>query len=169
MTGTKTSISDAAHRWVGEFNAFPYSMIETLMRADPDSWHEVTKPSRGDRVYVFDLPRGSEHEGEIISGHGKFRIRMDDGTELRVDENGLEILFDEALPMWGTIWQFGDSCDTYWIENEDGVRKLSECGFRIYEHDEWGYFFGIDGCGYDFYEAHWIPLYKARGLQWHKN
>ena len=22
--------------------------------------------------------------------------------------------------------------------------------------------------GYDFYENHWIPLYKARGLQWHE-
>ena len=31
-----------------------------------------------------------------------------------------------------------------------------------------GYFFGIDGAGYSFYEEHWIPLYKARGLQWHK-
>ena len=26
----------------------------------------------------------------------------------------------------------------------------------------------IDGAGYDFYESHWIPLYKARGLQWHE-
>lgn len=27
---------------------------------------------------------------------------------------------------------------------------------------------GIDGAGYDFYEAHWIPLYEARGLHWHE-
>lgn len=26
---------------------------------------------------------------------------------------------------------------------------------------------GIDGAGYNFYEAHWLPLYNARGLQWH--
>ena len=37
----------------------------------------------------------------------------------------------------------------------------------MYESGEFGYFFGIDGAGYDFYECHWIPLYKARGLQWH--
>ena len=30
-----------------------------------------------------------------------------------------------------------------------------------------GYIFGIDGAGYDFYEDHWIPLYKERGIQWH--
>ena len=25
----------------------------------------------------------------------------------------------------------------------------------------------MDGCGYDFYLEHWVPLYKARGLKWH--
>ena len=49
----------------------------------------------------------------------------------------------------------------------DGIRVMSDCGFRIYQHEEWGYFFGIDGAGYDFYSEHWIPLYKSRGLQWH--
>ena len=49
----------------------------------------------------------------------------------------------------------------------DGIQVMSECGFRIYESDEWGYFFGIDGAGYDFYSEHWIPLYRKRGLQWH--
>ena len=44
---------------------------------------------------------------------------------------------------------------------------MSECGFRIYENDEIGYFFGIDKAGYDFYESHWVPLYKKRGLLWH--
>lgn len=53
------------------------------------------------------------------------------------------------------------------MDELDGIKKMSECGFRIYEHDEWGYFFGIDGCGYSFYDEHWIPLYKKRGLQWH--
>ena len=44
---------------------------------------------------------------------------------------------------------------------------MSDCGFRVYQHEEWGFFFGIDGAGYDFYSEHWIPLYKRRGLQWH--
>jgi hypothetical protein len=68
--------------------------------------------------------------------------------------------------MWGTIWQFGDNCDDFWLYADDGIRKMSECGFRVYVHEEWGFFFGIDGAGYDFYESHWIPLYKARGLKW---
>ena len=73
---------------------------------------------------------------------------------------------DDVLPMWGTMWSFGDSCDDWWLEKGDGIQKMSECGFRIYYHEEWGWFFGIDGAGYDFYSEHWIPLYKARGLKW---
>ena len=44
---------------------------------------------------------------------------------------------------------------------------MSKCGFRIYKSYEFGCFFGIDGMGYDFYDEHWLPLYEARGLQWH--
>lgn len=65
------------------------------------------------------------------------------------------------------MWSYGDSVDDWWLEECDGIQAMSECGFRIYEHEEFGYFFGIDGMGYDFYEAHWLPLYNKRGLQWH--
>lgn len=74
---------------------------------------------------------------------------------------------DEVLPMWGTMWSFSDPTDEWWLE-EQGIKLMSDIGFRIYRHEEYGYFFGLDGAGYDFYEAHWIPLYKAMGLSWHK-
>lgn len=47
------TISDAAHKWVSEFNAIPQSMIERLMRAAPDEWEELTLPHAGSRVHVF--------------------------------------------------------------------------------------------------------------------
>ena len=72
------------------------------------------------------------------------------------------------LPMWGTMWSFGDSADDYWLEEEDGLELMAECGFRIYEQEDFGYLFGIDGAGYSFMDEHWIPLYKARGLRWHE-
>ena len=71
---------------------------------------------------------------------------------------------EDVLPMWGTMWSFGDD---YWLEEQGGLRVMSQCGFRIYKSEEFGYFFGIDGVGYDFYEAHWMPLYEARGVKWH--
>jgi hypothetical protein len=49
----------------------------------------------------------------------------------------------------------------------NGLAKMTECGFRVYQSEELGIFFGIDGAGYSFYDQHWLPLYNARGLQWH--
>lgn len=163
------TISDATHKWVSEFNAIPQAMISELIADHPEDWEEVTAPAVGDRVYVYEID-GLEHQGEIISksnSTGAFTVRLDDDTELITDDTNFEVERDDYLPMWGTMWSFGDSCDDWWLDSEDGIKLMSDCGFRIYKHDEWGYFFGIDGAGYDFYDGHWIPLYKVRGLQWH--
>ena len=77
----------------------------------------------------------------------------------------IEEIYD-TFPMWGTMWSFGESIDEWWLE--ENLETMKECGFRIYESEDFGYVFGIDGAGYDFYESHWIPLYEARGLRWHK-
>lgn len=161
---------DAAHEWVREFNAIQQGIIDKLMLANIDEWEEVTAPSAGDRVYVFDLPIETEGYGTIKSydlESDLYAIELDEGNLVSVMREGFEVERDGGLPMWGTMWSFGDSADDYWMEELGGIRIMSECGFRIYSHEEFGYFFGIDGCGYDFYEAHWLPLYNARGLQWH--
>ena len=67
--------------------------------------------------------------------------------------------------MWGTLWTLGCKSDEDWVSGN--IEKMQECGFRVYEQEDFGILIGIDGVGYDFYEAHWIPLYKARGLHWH--
>lgn len=163
------TINGATQRWVAEFNSFPQDMISKLMDIDIDSWHEVTKPACGNRVTVITGDFIWE-DGEIEAYDGEtelYIISLDKGEQIQLDEDEFEVERDYGLPMWGTMWNFKDSCDVNWLEDEDGIRAMSECGFMIYEHDEWGYFFGINGAGYDFYEMHWIPLYKARKLQWH--
>ena len=173
MIAKGMTIKEATERWVYEFNKFPQDMIQKLMESDIDSWNEVTKPSYGSRVYVFNLPENCEDcsmYGEIekyLKETNKYRIRLDNGSGVEVEEDDFEMENYCDLPMYGYMWQFDDSADDYWLEELDGIQKMSDCGFRIYENDEWGYVFGIDGCGYDFYEAHWIPLYKERGLRWH--
>lgn len=160
------TIRQAAERWVREgMNPFPTNMIEKLIESDPDKWHEITYPAQGDRVYVYDLGE----TGEILREKDDvFEIKMDSGEIVEVSADDVdEVQRDSFLPMWGTIWQFDDSADEYWLDELDGIRALSKCGFRVYVSDEFGYFFGIDGAGYDFYDSHWIPLYKARGLEWH--
>ena len=118
------TIREAAAAWVNSFNAVPTTVVEKLIRLDPDEVREITPGRR--------------------------------------DEDA------DYLPMWGTMWSFGDSADDYWLEEEDGLELMAECGFRIYEQEDFGYLFGIDGAGYSFMDEHWIPLYKARGLQWHR-
>lgn len=171
------TILEAAHAWVNEMDAIPQGMIAKLMACDPDEWMEVTAPAAGNSVYVFDIPEGcTTNEGEIVnilssddtSDDVLYEIRLYDEIVIQVRGEDFEVQRDDVLPMWGTMWSFHDPCDNYWLNDMDSIRKMSECGFRVYEHEEWGYFFGIDGAGYDFYEAHWIPLYKARGLRWHK-
>lgn len=164
------TVRDATEMWVGEMNAIPQGMIDKLMRADPDDWHEVTRPSGGDRVYVYEVPDGCDHYGEIVEydeDEEKWNILLDSHETIGVSEEDFEMDRDSFLPMWGTMWSFGDSCDDWWLEEGDGIQVMSNCGFRIYESEEFGYFFGIDGAGYSFFEAHWCPLYRARGLQWH--
>ena len=174
------TIKEAAHEWVREMNAIPYGLINKIVEMDINSIHEVTAPVKGDSVYVYDLP-DTDIEGlqytcndsyGIITSYDEeteeYVIELSGGTRIKCEADNFEVnCRDNFLPIWGTLWTFGDSADDYWLTNCDGIRKMSECGFRIYESDDFGYFFGIDGAGYDFYEAHWIPLYKARGLQWH--
>lgn len=158
------TIREAAEKWVSQFNAVDRGMIERLMMDHPDEWNEITTPCVHDWVYHYDE---SEY-GTIVGIEGDvYKIELTGGKEIECETTDFEVIRDSLLPMWGRMWNFGDSADDYWLEDMDGIKLMSECGFRIYEHEEYGYWFGIDGCGYSFYEAHWEPLYKKRGLAWH--
>lgn len=167
------TVVDAAAEWVNGFNAVQYGMIETLMKAFPNDWSELTTPSYGDRVCVWDGENDGQRGVIVEDRYDKepdlHRIEFDNKElgDVILAEDEFEVERDSLLPMWDWLWSFGNSADDYWLEELDGIRLMSECGFRIYEHEEWGYFFGIDGMGYSFMDEHWEPLYRARGLQWH--
>lgn len=79
--------------------------------------------------------------------------------------------------MWGTMFIVNDSVDKRRIESllkdedEDsemmGSFKVGDTGINAWWIDG-ELVLGINGAGYDFYEAHWIPLYKALDYHWHK-
>lgn len=71
-----------------------------------------------------------------------------------------------GLPSWGYMWTFDDWTDREWALNN--LEAMAACGFIVYKSDHLGIVFGVDGGGYDFYDEHWMPLYKARGLKWHE-
>lgn len=72
--------------------------------------------------------------------------------------------YEYGLPMWGTMFAPHDGFHEMWIREH--LQEVKNCGFTIFDSD-YGLFLGIDGCGYDFYESHWTPLYDAEGMAWH--
>lgn len=160
------TIKEATEKWVDGFNAIPQAVIEKLIAYNGlDEVREITPPTIGDRVYVYTL----SDDGEITNydeESGLYTVELDTGKVVEVEEGDFEVGRDGGLPMWGTMWSFGESIDDWWVER-GGLKAMANCGFRVYEQEDFGYIFGIDGAGYDFYESHWIPLYKARGLRWH--
>lgn len=164
---------EATHKWVEAFNEFQTEMIRELWNADYEGWREITYPEPGDCVYVYELSNGvstSDHRGKIVSydtESDSYAVELADGVTVYLREDEFDVERDDGLPSWGTIWQFNDSIDNWWLEHKCNLLSMSACGFRIYESDKFGLFFGIDGAGYNFYEHHWLPLYDARGLKWH--
>lgn len=112
MARAGMTISDAAHEWVREMNAYPQDMIETLMRTKPDDWHEVTMPRVCDRVYVCNLPDGCEDydpNGEVENIAGDvYLINLQDGNTVELGAEDFEVERDSILPMWGWLWSFSD-------------------------------------------------------------
>lgn len=93
------TVSEAAHKWVREFNAIPQGMIEKLIAMDCEGWAEVTAPAVGDRVYVYDESAG----GEIAKRIGEtYIVKLDNnGEEIECSEDDFEAEYDYGLPMWG--------------------------------------------------------------------
>ena len=113
------TVKEAAERWVHEMNVFSQDMIEKLF----DDWESVTEltiPSRGARVYVYNAPDGFEEGyGEVDrcpedEDDETYMIQMDSGENIGVKRDDFEMREYGGLPMWGWLWQFGDSCDDYW-------------------------------------------------------
>lgn len=170
MRSGKT-IRDAAHEWVREMNAVPTDMVRDCVREHEWKITELTPITKGDNVCFWD---GVTVRGQGLDGYGEVVEVLDEQYKVRdsetdwillVDKDRVEVECRDWLPCWGTMWMTNDSADDYWIENH--LEEMAQCGFRIFEHEDYGYIYGIDGAGYDFYSEHWIPLYKVRGLRWH--
>ncbi len=171
------TIEEATRAWVQGFNAIPQSLIEKLVNKNLDEVYEITPPAKHDHVHIY----SGDHSGmggEIVEKDDTadednvYIVELYETKEcVAVSSDDFEVQYDGWLPMWGTMWTFGEQIDEEWANGEylgSHLQEMADCGFRIYEQEDLGLIFGIDGCGYDFYEAHWIPLYKARGLHWHK-
>lgn len=165
----KKTIKEATESWVRGFNAIPQGVIQKLIQLDDTDVQELTPPSINDKVYILVGEHNGEY-GEIVGytdDKEMYIVALDRSNTIELEADEFEVQRDDVLPIWGKMWSFDDNLDNWWLEEEDGLQKMADCGFRIYDQEDIGYFFGIDGAGYDFYEEHWVPLYKTRGLHWH--
>lgn len=167
------TIREAAELWVSGFNAIPYAICEKLMNSNCCELEEITPIGKGSRVSIY-AGEYRDKWGDVIDitendeGETVYTVDLDCGEgEVQVSEDEIEADRDGYLPMWGTLWSFGEGIDNWWLREDGGLQAMADCGFRIYAQEDYEYIFGIDGAGYSFYEAHWIPLYRARGLHWH--
>ena len=166
------TIKEACQLWVErDMNQVPLSVVEKLqMQSDYNDITEITPPAKYDRISVFSGDYAGE-DGEIVRlvDDDEYIVQLNSAKypdPVTVFSDEFDVERDDGLPMWGTMWALKDRCDIEWLENN--LQAVANCGFRIYESEDYEYLIGIDGAGYDFYEAHFCPLYKARGLHWHK-
>ena len=159
------TIREACELWVSrDMNAIPQSVLVKLKQLDPDDIAELTPITKADRVYVC----SAGEMGEVIAideDAEEYTVQLDNGETITTEGFDLEREDYDRFPMWGTMWSFSCSFDEDWALSH--LSEMAACGFRLYESEDYGLVFGIDGCGYSFMSEHWIPLYKARGLRWH--
>ena len=149
----KMSKLESCQKWVNEFNAIPQQLILKAFPSFEEDGLEILATERTcDNCGGTDFTEKENENGEI---------------EYICDNCGENEGFDVYdLPMWGTMWTFASSLDEDWAR--ENIEVMRKCGFWVYDSDETGILFGINGAGYDFYEQHWLPLYDARGLKWHE-
>ena len=159
------TIREACELWVSrDMNAIPQSVLVKLKQLDPDDIAELTPITKADRVYVC----SAGEMGEVIAideDAEEYTVQLDNGETITTEGFDLEREDYDRFPMWGTMWSFSCSFDEDWSLSH--LEEMAACGFRLYESEDYGLVFGIDAAGFDFYEAFWVPLYKARGLRWH--
>ena len=112
-------------------------MVDSAISIVPNDWVAETVRARG---LDFAFPM-----------YGFFFL-VDDWLARRIREHLTEI-------------EFGEDFDRQLLM-DCGWRVIPTTGLFAYELDG-RLLLGVDGIGYDFVEAHWLPLYQLLGLGWH--
>lgn len=152
----------AVKQWIETFVPIQTKIIAKLMKYEPELWHEVTQPYELKRVTLL----GTASKGLIVNIDGDIYTIKIDGSDalIKTKADGFRMFFKEPIPSWPVMWTFSNERDNYWLENENGIFEMSKWGFRIFKHDELGFYFGVKKVQFDFYTDYWIPLYESRGL-----
>lgn len=117
----------------------PYEDYEPILSAE-----EVEEPDEPEREEF-------ESQEEFDKAYAEYEKEEDAYACYR---EGVEDASE--FPMWGTMW----------VAEEGTVNELLECGFSLYspldgplaEAYDGCVIFGVNGAGYGFFGAHWLPF-----------
>jgi len=143
---------EACERWVwGNFSMIPVTLLQ---KAYGEDWEAISVLA----------PTYEAVKQEWLAEHGE---EYKDEPEYWIEDVIQEACDEQAplFPMWGYVFVPAYAFEASWFE--DYADDVARCGFTVYETDEIGVYLGIQGAGYDFRQAHWLPLYDLRGLRWH--
>jgi hypothetical protein len=149
-------LQSAVQRWIDSFSRIPGALIALAARADELDGYDVydTKVLR----LVASPQYVCIHCGEFTR-EPEHACPGCDGSEYTMK-------YPDFFPCsWGTLFAPNEVLDSEWLIEH--ATEVADLGIYVFESDFFECLLGIDGGGYDFYEAHWVPLYKLRGLQWH--
>lgn len=165
--------------WISlNFNAFQGTIFTLLAEHRTEIFEDLIRidlgdePEEPDSVYCTDdsdRPKRDEHDSEEDFSEAIASWQEDyaeyehyQSAHAKWEEDYAEWEQAQQLMAWPVAW------NTMWAaqDNDDLVEALAASGFVVYRtHGELTDFgpivFGVDGCGYGFYGAHWIPL-RAR-------
>lgn len=188
-TETKIDLKPAARRLVGGFSMIPLGWLKIIAdELEPDEG--VCLPAHGTCFKVDDscdrrtieklllpwIPTDLEDlayfAGTICSDieFSDYKVdhhpleKLGDASNVR---SQLEPAYDVEKLREDIKWEWCRIHDEECQLDDDGWQKVGKTGLIAREFD--GHLIlAINGGGYDFYDAHWIPLYRELGYSWHE-
>lgn len=159
---------EACREWVDTFNNIPGSPLERAYGPEGDALKLLAGGSRKSDCCGIVSEETADDPRHPATGNEDVAERVYKCSECDKpcgwSWGGAEYAWPAG---WGTLFNPKDSSDEDWM-NRNAEQIADKCGLLVYECDEVGILLGVDGGGYDFYEQHWLPLYRLRGLEWHE-
>lgn len=97
-----------------------------------------------------------------------YLVETNDGSVYLATNGTVDFVNEDdnsLLPMFGWLYSVPDEIEAEWLRQN--TLEASRIGLHVIESEAYGVFIGINGVGYSFMEAHWIPYYLVRGYKWH--
>ncbi len=142
-------IRKACEEWVKEWSFIPTRLLE------------IAYGETSDDIEII-APALEDYKKEYIKDGYCYR---DGDCESCRYESCRDSYFENVpkIPARGYIFTPKEEIDRKWLKACAEI-IADWCGVIVYYTEEIGYYVGINGAGYDFYDALWIPLYTLRGF-----